>query len=138
MDETLAPDSLRSTSSEPADFRKQCLLICVVSALIALASRWPAALLLVAAAGSVFADAWAAGIGRQTNVRGLNRISPPFWGIFAGLFPILVLPVYLFYRSRLSSRKGNKFAQILVIVVACAILLLLPFMPVSLLVGPFD
>ena len=112
--------------------------MCVVSALIALASRWPAALLLVAVGGVVFADAWTGGIGRKANGRGLAKVSPLLWGIFAGLFPVIVLPIYLFNRKRLSSGRGSKVVWALIVVVGATVLLLLPFMPVSLLVGPFD
>ena len=138
MNETLTPGDLNSTSSDPSDFRKQCLAICVVLALVALESRWPAALLLMAAGGSVFADAWSAGVGRGTNRRGIKRISPLLWGIFAGLFPMVALPIYLLLRNRLSARAGNKAVLVLIIGVGVAVVLLLPFMPASMLVGPFD
>jgi len=137
MNETPTPGDLNSTSA-PGEFSKQCLAMCVVAVLVALESRWPAALLLIASGGSVFADAWAAGIGRGTNRRGLRRISPLLWGIFAGLSPVVVLPIYLFLRNRLRSRTGNKAGLVVIIGVVVAVVLFLPFMPLSLLVGPFD
>ena len=138
MNEIPTPGALKSTSSDSVEFSKQCLAMCVVSALVALESRWPAALLLIAAGGSVFADAWTAGVGRETNGRGLKRSSPLLWGIFAELFPVVALPIYLFNRRRLRSRTGNKVLWVLIVGVGVVILLLLPFMAVTLLVGPFD
>jgi hypothetical protein len=138
MNETSAPGDPNSTFSDPAEFRRQCLAMCVVSALVALASRWPAALFLIAAGGTVFADAWTVGVGRGTKGPGLKKISPLVWGVLAGLSPVVGLPIYLFNRNHLKSRAGNKVAWVLIICIGLVGLLLLPFMPMSLLVGPFD
>lgn len=136
MNETLTPSDFNSP--DRVEFGKQCLAMCIVSALVVLESRVPAGFLLVVAGASVFADAWAAGVGTGTNRRGLKRLSPLLWGIFAELSPVVAVPIYLFNRKRISSRAGNKAAWVLMIGVSVATLLFLPFMPVSLLVGPLD
>jgi hypothetical protein len=138
MNEVLTPGNSSAKSSEAAEFRTQCFFLCLVSALVGLETRWPAGFLLIAVGGVVFADAWTVGIRRQSDGSRLGRASPLLWGISVELLPIVALPIYFFVRHRFRSRKGNRFVWILLIVIASTIYLLWPFMPVSLLVGPFD
>lgn len=67
--------------------------------------------------GVTFADAWTAGIRKQSGKKSFLKLSPMSWGIGVSLLLLVGFPAYALNRNKLKTRPGSRtlFVSVLVI-----------------------
>ncbi len=108
--ETSAPEP----QVNPHKLPLQILGVCIAS----IVALWLGGIFLVLAGIFTFVDAWVAGIYKKKDSASFINISPMGWAIAMDGLLIVSFPLYLIFRNKLRTRKGNIVLFILAILFA--------------------